>query len=109
MARPEAGPRDVRALAGLDRVVHEPGRLMILAVLSVVENADFLFLLRQTELTKGNLSSHTSKLEGAGYIDVEKKFVGRVPRTIYRLTEAGRRALGEYRSRMTEVLNDLPA
>ena len=70
-----------------DRLVHEPGRLAILVVLNAVEEADFLFLMDQTGLTKGNLSSHTAKLEDAGYITIEKTFVGKIPRTVYRLAE----------------------
>lgn len=88
----------------LDRIVHEPGRLMILAILNAVGEADFLFLIQQTDLTRGNLSSHTTKLEKAGYIEIEKSFREKVPRTVYRLTAAGRTALLTYRSRMGDVL-----
>ena len=83
----------------------EPDRLAVLAVLNAVEQADFLFLLDQTGLTKGNLSSHTAKLETAGYVDVEKAFVGKIPRTVYRLTEAGQRALAAYRDHMAGVFD----
>ena len=79
----------------------------MLAVLNAVEQADFLFLLDQTGLTKGNLSSHTSKLEAAGYVNVEKAFVGKIPRTVYRLTAAGQRALSTYRDHMAGVINAL--
>ncbi|MDJ0923155.1 MAG: transcriptional regulator [Acidimicrobiia bacterium] len=87
-----------------DRLIHEPGRLAVLAVLNAVEEADFQFLLQQTGLTRGNLSSHTSKLEVAGYVEIEKAFVGKVPRTVYRLAEPGRAALDDYRAHMTDVL-----
>lgn len=90
-----------------DRLVHEPGRLAILVILNAVEEADFLFLMDQTGLTKGNLSSHTAKLENAGYIEIEKSFVGKASRTVYRLTETGGTALQEYRSHMVHVLNSL--
>jgi DNA-binding transcriptional ArsR family regulator len=90
-----------------DRLVHEPNRLAILVVLNAVEEADFLFLMEQTGLTKGNLSSHAAKLEGAGYIEVEKAFVGKIPRTVYRLTSAGNAALDRYRRHMTTVLGSL--
>jgi len=93
--------------AALDRMVHEPARLAILAVLSAVENADFVFLLGQTGLTKGNLSSHATKLEAAGYIAVEKTFVERIPRTLYRLTTAGKAALDAYREAMGSVLRGI--
>ncbi|MBN1287152.1 MAG: transcriptional regulator [Anaerolineae bacterium] len=81
----------------VDRLVHEPARLAIMTILYTVEAADFLFLKRQTGLTKGNLSSHLSRLEGAGYVAIEKTFEGKIPRTICRLTDAGRKAFEDYR------------
>ena len=90
-----------------DRLVHEPSRLSILVVLNAVEEADFLFLMEQTGMTKGNLSSHTSKLEDAGYVEIEKTFVGKIPRTVYRLTNAGSEALEAYRHHMAGVLGSL--
>ena len=87
-----------------DRLVHEPGRLTVLAVLNAVEEADFQFLLNQSGLTKGNLSSHTAKLEAAGYVEIEKTFVGKMPRTVYRLTVDGQEALEAYRRHMAGVL-----
>ncbi|MBT4483840.1 MAG: transcriptional regulator [Candidatus Latescibacteria bacterium] len=94
--------------AEIDRLIHEPARFNIMAHLYVIESADFLFLMRQTGLTKGNLSSHMSKLETAGYIEVEKEFVGKKPHTMLRLTEAGRTSFNEYRQNMKQVLNKLP-
>jgi len=96
---------DVRHLIDVDRVIHEPARLMIVAVLSAVEKADFLFLLNATELTRGNLSSHLSRLEEAGYVEIEKTFDGKTPRTICHLTDAGREALATYRRQMNSVLS----
>lgn len=87
-----------------DRVVHEPGRLAILVALQAVEEADFLFLMEHTGLTKGNLSSHTAKLEDAGYVEIEKQLVGRVPRTVYRITPKGTGAVRAYRDHMIDVL-----
>lgn len=92
----------------IDPVVHAPARLTILGILHVVEGADFVFLLRQTGLTRGNLSTHLAKLEAAGYVSVEKKFVERVPRTLLSLTEAGRQALRTYRQQMRKALGELP-
>ena len=80
---------------------------MILALLSVVESVDFTFLSKQTGLTRGNLSSHLGKLEEAGYIQVGKKFVDRVPRTLNHLTETGREAIQTYRDNMHQVLDSL--
>ena len=108
MSASEAGKEDLQPIADIDRLIHEPARLMILAYLYVVESADFLFLMRQTGLTGGNLSSHMGKLEAAGYIDIEKEFVGRKPHTMLRLTDEGRAAFREYRQSMKQVLDDLP-
>ncbi|MCD6308390.1 MAG: transcriptional regulator [Candidatus Latescibacteria bacterium] len=92
----------------IDRLIHEPARFNIIAHLYVVESADFLFLLRRTRLTRGNLSSHLSKLEAAGYIGIVKEFVGKKPHTMLRLTDEGRKAFQEYRRKMKQVLEDLP-
>jgi DNA-binding transcriptional ArsR family regulator len=83
-------------LQSLNRLVHEPARLAILVALSACDKADFLFLLNITGLTKGNLSSHLSKLEQACLIAIEKKFEGKIPVTYARLTPAGKEALKEY-------------
>ena len=98
----------VQPIKNIDRLVHEPARLMILAHLHVVESADFLFLMRQTGLTFGNLSSHMSKLENAGYIEVGKKFVGKKPHTMLQITDSGRSALQNYQENMKQFLADLP-
>jgi DNA-binding MarR family transcriptional regulator len=108
MAKSEIENENLQPLTDLDRVVHEPARLLILAYLYVVESADFLFLMRQTGLTKGNLSSHMSKLETAGYVEVVKEFIDKIPRTMLRLTKQGRQAFKNYRQSMKQVLDDLP-
>ena len=87
----------LRAIAGLDRIIHEPGRLMIVALLALVKECDFLYMLHETEMNKGNLSSHLARLEEAGYIEIEKTYRGKVPMTLLRLTRAGRVAFDEYR------------
>lgn len=92
-------------ISGLDRVIHEPARLMIVALLSSVESADFLFLLKESELTKGNLSVHLSRLEEAGYIQVEKTFRGKIPHTEYRLTQKGKSAFDQYRKSLGSIFN----
>lgn len=91
---------DLRSLTEVDRIIHEPARLVILAVLYAVESADFLYLLKETDLTRGNLSAHLSKLEAAGFIGIEKTFVGKIPRTVCRLTQNGKAAFEDYRQRM---------
>jgi DNA-binding transcriptional ArsR family regulator len=70
----------VRNIGEIDRVVHEPGRLMIVALLSAVKQADFVYLQHETALNKGTLSSHLSRLEEAGYVSIEKTFQGKPPR-----------------------------
>jgi DNA-binding transcriptional ArsR family regulator len=90
----------------LDRLIHEPARLAIMSLLRVVDAADFVFLQDRTGLTGGNLGSHMSRLEEAGYVDVEKRFVERKPQTVYQLTERGRVAFERYRERMASVLGD---
>lgn len=79
-----------------------------MALLYVVQSADFTFLMDQTGLTWGNLSAHLSKLEEAGYIEVEKAFKGKRPNTMLSLTLLGREAFKSYRRSMKQVLDDLP-
>jgi DNA-binding transcriptional ArsR family regulator len=98
----------IRDLANIDRVIHEPARLMIVATLEGVGEADFLYLQRECGLTQGNLSSHLSKLEAAGYVEVEKTFKGKYPLTICRLTPAGRVAYESYSQQIADVLKPRP-
>ena len=86
----------LRQLAHLDRLIHEPARLMIVATLYLVKEADFLYLQSQTDLTKGNLSSHLGKLEEAGYVEIEKTYRGKIPMTVCRLTKKGRASFKAY-------------
>lgn len=95
-------------LTTLDKVIHEPARLTIMAHLCVVESADFLFMMRQTGLTFGNLSAHMSKLETAGYIKIVKEFVGKKPHTMLVLTKKGRIAFEEYRKNIKQFFDTLP-
>jgi DNA-binding MarR family transcriptional regulator len=99
---------DLHPLADIDRVIHAPARLMVLTYLYVVDRADYVFLSNLTGLTWGNLSSHISKLEESGYIEIEKKFVGKKPHSMVKLTDQGRVAFKEYKQNMQQVLNDLP-
>ena len=96
---------DLRSLTELDRLIHEPARLLIVTILSTVESADFLFLQRETDLTKGNLSAHLSKLESAGYVNIEKTFKGKLPLTVCKLTEAGQLAFDGYRQQMQNFIS----
>ena len=100
-------PRDdFPGVKDIDKLIHEPARLILLANLFVVESADFLFLMNQTGLTFGNLSSHMSRLEAAGFINVEKEFVDKKPNTRLSLTEDGRWAFAEYKDRMRHLFSD---
>ena len=88
----------------INRLVHEPARLKILAYLSYVESADFVFLVSRIGLTMGNLSAHVSKLDEAGYIKVIKQFKDNRPHTMISLTEKGRDAYLNYREGMLKLL-----
>ena len=88
----------------LDRIIHEPARLKIVTLLETLVEADFLYLLKATELTKGNLSTHLAKLEEAGYIGIDKTFRGKIPLTVIRLTKEGREAYRTYRKEMIALL-----
>ena len=87
---------ELQALATLDRVIHEPARLMIMTVLYGVGEADFIYLQRECGFTQGNLSSHLGKLEHAGYVLIEKMFKGKYPLTVCSLTTKGRVAFEDY-------------
>jgi DNA-binding transcriptional ArsR family regulator len=91
-------------MADLDRVIHEPARLLLVALLRKIERADFVFLMKESGLTRGNLSSHLSKLEEAGYVEIEKTYRGKVPLTLIGLTKAGRAAFDNYRKQMNGLL-----
>ena len=103
----DAANMDLQPIADIDRTLHAPARLMILAILNVVENADFTFVMQQTGLTRGNLGTHLAKLEEDEYISVKKVFVERKPRTLYKLTDNGRRAIQSYRENMRQVIDGL--
>jgi DNA-binding transcriptional ArsR family regulator len=96
---------DISSLTDFDKVLHSPARLTIVALLSTVEEADFTFLLNESGLTKGNLSSHLSKLEETGYIEIEKTYQGKIPLTLCRLTKDGRTAFTDYRKQMKKFID----
>lgn len=107
MAAPPA-EQELHPLADIDQVIHAPARLMVLSYLYVVESADYVFLIRLTGLTWGNLSTHLSKLEEAGYVAINKEFRGKKPHTTISLTGQGRAAFREYKKSLQQVLDDLP-
>ncbi len=88
-----------------DRLIHEPARLKVMSVLSVAESADFMYLMNETGLTRGNLSVQLGRLRDAGYITITKAFVGNTPRTTASMTSAGRSAFAKYRSYLEGLLD----
>jgi len=93
-----------KSISMLDRIIHEPARLMIVALLSGIDQADFLYLLHETALNKGTLSSHLARLEEAGYVAITKTYRGKIPQTLLRLTPAGRKAFVQYRKALQGAL-----
>ena len=96
-----------REIQKIDKLIHEPARLAIMSVLYALSEADFLYLLNATGLSKGNLSAHVGKLEEAGYVEVEKKFIGKKPKTVYRLTPEGRKAFNNYLKHMRKIVESV--
>lgn len=93
-----------QALAGLDRLIYEPIRLRIVSALAVNPSLTFNELKKLLDTTDGNLSVHARKLEEAEYIVCSKSFEGRMPKTQYRLTDTGRRALEKYLNHMEALI-----
>ena len=108
MADAQQSEPELHPLADIDPLIHAPARLMVLTYLYVVESVDYVFLMRLTGLTWGNLSTHLSRLEEAGYIAIEKEFRGKKPHSMIHLTERGREAFREYKTSMQAVLDGLP-
>ena len=96
---------NLSGMTDIDRLIHEPARLVIMAILYTVESADFLYLKREAGLTKGNLSSHLSKLEAAKYVTIEKTYDGKIPLTVCRLTDVGRAAFETYRAQIKQFVD----
>jgi len=98
---------ELRKFNELDRLIHEPARLMLVTILYSVEKVDFLFLLRESGLTKGNLSAHLSKLEAAEYVTIQKTYRGKIPQTLISLTDKGRTAFEAYRTQLENVVQKI--
>ncbi len=99
---------EFQRVTNIDRLIHEPSRMMIMAILYAGGQVSFLYLLNETGLTKGNLSTHLTRLEQGGYICIEKTFRGKVPQTLVSLTPEGRAAFEIYRKRLKELADALP-
>lgn len=102
MNRPDIDPEPPQL--EIDRLIHEPARLIIMANLYIVDEADFVYLAQKTGLTHGNISTHMARLQEGDYVAVEKMFLANRPRTVYRLTEEGRLALQQYRQQVANLL-----
>jgi len=96
-----------KQVIGTDKIIHEPARIVLLAILAAAEQVDFTFLLNETGLSQGNLSSHLSKLETAGYISIEKTFHKKRPRTLISMNKKGKSAFEEYLKTMKEFYKKL--
>lgn len=107
--RPAPGKASATAPLALDRLIHERLRLGIVSALAANDRLTFNELKHLLQTTDGNLSVHARKLEDAAYVACEKTFEGRVPRTVYRLTAAGRRALDKYVAHMEAIINAVKA
>jgi DNA-binding MarR family transcriptional regulator len=101
-------PASVASHSEIDRLIHEPARFQVMALLYVIESADFTFIMNQLGLTWGNLSAHITKLEEGSYVAVEKGFKGKRPQTMLSLTKEGRKAFQVYRQTMKQMLDEIP-
>jgi len=101
---PEPVSEAAIVLPELNPIIHGKLRLALLSLLSTVEEAEFTWLRAKTNSTDGNLGAQLLKLEEAGYVEVEKKFVLRKPQTLYRMTQSGRQALTEYVQALKQLL-----
>lgn len=104
---PENRGEMAEIVSALDPLIHAPARLLIMSHLFAVERADYTWLLQMTRLTWGNLASHLAKLEQAGYVLIEKKYQGKKPLTMVRLTDRGWNAFREYRAALEQAVHAL--
>ena len=98
----------LQELATLDRVIHEPARLMIMSLLYAVPEADFLYIQKECGFTQGNLSSHLAKLDESKYVYINKIFKGKYPLTVCTLTDKGRKAFQEYMRKIRNLCEEVP-
>jgi DNA-binding transcriptional ArsR family regulator len=94
---------NVQIIKKIDQIIHNPSRYLILCILEEAQEVDFNFLLQATELTRGNLSVHATKLKEGGYLEVSKSFKGNFPLTTYKITKKGLGALKKYRQDMKGI------
>jgi DNA-binding MarR family transcriptional regulator len=108
MAEKQEQNPEIQPLADIDPIIHAPARLRVMTYLYVVDSIDFVYLKRVTGLSWGNLSTHLTKLDDAGYVKIRKTFQDKKPNTMIQLTEQGRQAFRVYKDEMQEVLGNLP-
>jgi DNA-binding MarR family transcriptional regulator len=107
MMKKKIANHDISQILEVDRLIHEPARIAVLSLLYVVESADFLFIMNQTGLTQGNLSSHLNKLEASSVVEVIKSFAGKRPHTTIKLTREGRVRFDKYINSVKAFLGQL--
>ena len=100
--------RELKKLEEIDPVIHSPTRLKVMTYLYLVENIDFVYLKRVTDLSWGNLSKHLTKLEEAGYVVMEKTFENKKPKTLIWLSDQGREAFQQYKDNFQQIFEGLP-
>jgi DNA-binding MarR family transcriptional regulator len=97
----------LKELLNINKIIHEPARLLIMTYLNHFKEADYIFLIRQTSLTPGNFSSHVRKLEDTGYISIKKEFLDRKPHSTIQITKEGQEAFRSHVSKMKDFYNSL--
>ena len=102
------GRQELKQLTQIDPVIHSPTRLKVMTYLYLVENIDFVYLRRVTDLSWGNLSKHLTKLEEAGYVVMEKTFENKKPKTLIWLSDEGREAFQQYKDNLQQFFEGLP-
>ncbi len=108
MGKKQQGKQGLEPLEEIDSLIHSPTRLKILVYLYMVENMDYVYLKRVTDLTWGNLSKHLTRLEEAGYVATEKTFENKKPKTTIWLTKSGREAFQNYKESLLKIFDGLP-
>jgi DNA-binding MarR family transcriptional regulator len=98
------GNNPIIPILTIDRIIHEPARMLIMSILYAASEVDFLFLLNETDLTKGNIATHTRKLEEEGYIKIKKEFIGKKTHSTYVMTTAGKKCFKAYCESMYDIL-----
>jgi len=108
MENEDKGNQNFKQLDEIDPIIHSPTRLKVMTYLYLVENMDYVYLKRLTDLSWGNLSRHLTKLEKAGYLATEKSFENKKPKTMIWLTDEGRGAFQKYKDNLQQIFNNLP-